>query len=391
VAGLLLVLALAGGALVVPDVRTPDEVPWEPVVLQGVAALRADGLVLQHQRVGEVWASEGFSLYRSRDGGPFRKVFAVRPRIGEAWAGYSRTLRERFGYQELVELVPVAEDRLVVFAGGDVYRVDLAQGVQQRVHRLRYFGRGEGRGVMAHGLAIDDRGAVYYGEYTTRPSREGEDVRIWRSEDEGRTWTTAFAFPPGAARHVHNVQFDPVGGGIWVGTGDTDDRSRLGVSHDGGRTFSWVGEGSQRFRVCSVLFLRDAVAWAMDADREPVHAVRRGRADGALVVEPRALPGPGYFAQAIDDRHGVIGLAELDASLWLLPPEGDAVPLLAWTLPSPPRPGPHPGVRLARGDLRGDPHLHVNPLRTTEDRAAIYRVAVSDLLARAAVAATSAH
>ena len=103
--------------------------------------------MLQQEKPGVVWASQGFSLYRSQGGGPFEKVFTIVPRFGEAWAGYLRTLRRLFGYQELVELLPIRPNLLVVFAGGDIYRVDLARGEQERVQRLRYFGRGRAPGA----------------------------------------------------------------------------------------------------------------------------------------------------------------------------------------------------------------------------------------------------
>jgi hypothetical protein len=379
--GLLVGLAAAGW--LAADVRTPDEVPWEAVVLQGLPADRAEGLVLQVEDGDDVWGTRGYSLYRSREGGPFHKVFTLRPRFGEAWGGFLATLRRRFGYQELVELLPVAADRVVAFAGGDVYRVDLTAGTQERVHTLRYFGRGQGRGVMAHGLTRDGRGALYYGEYPTHIGG-AYTVRVWRSEDEGRSWQVAHEFPAGAVRHVHGVQWDPVGGGIWVGTGDADDRSQLGFSLDGARTFRWVGQGSQRFRVCSVFFLPGAVVWSTDADTQDNRVLRWVRAAERVEVGPRTLPGPSYFAQALDADSGAVGLAELEASVFLLGPDLVPVRLLQWTLPSPLPSGPHPGVRLARGRPSERRWLHVNPLRTQEDEAAIYRVPMDAVRRRVA-------
>ncbi|MCC6642438.1 MAG: hypothetical protein IT386_14855 [Deltaproteobacteria bacterium] len=374
-------LVLIGGAVAWRETATPARIAWEPAALQGLPAERARDLVLQQEEPGVVWASQGYSIYRSRDGAAFEKVFTVVPRFGEAWAGFSRTLRSRFGYQELVEVVPVRQDLLVAFAGGDVYRVDLAHGTQERTHRLRYFGRGEGRGLMPHGVTRDARGTLYYGEYVTAPGRESRPIGIWRSEDEGRTWTLVFEFPPGAVRHVHAVQWDPVQGGVWVGTGDGDSESRVGFSLDQARSFRWVGEGSQELRVCSFLFLPAAVLWGMDADRSPNHALRWLRdAQRVEAIPGSNLPGPTYYAQRVRPSGGILGLAELDAALFWLPAEGVPTKLVQWTMPTPRRPGPHPAVRLARGEPSSPSFVDVNPLRTAQDEAAIYRIPTERVL-----------
>ena len=95
----------------------------------------------------------------------------MRPRLGRAWGGYLASLRSRFGYQELVELVPLGDERLVVFAAGDVHVLIYGRERVERTHRLRYFGPGKGRGLMAFGLTRDQTGAIYFGEYTTEPRR----------------------------------------------------------------------------------------------------------------------------------------------------------------------------------------------------------------------------
>src|SRR5579871_6821633 len=110
-------LAVAG--LAVEQVATPSRVAWQPAPLPGCPGERAEGLVLQQQDGDTVWASEGYEIYRS-DGGPFVRIAGVRPPMGEAWGGYFRFLRKLYGYQELMEVVPLKGDLLLVFAGGAV-------------------------------------------------------------------------------------------------------------------------------------------------------------------------------------------------------------------------------------------------------------------------------
>lgn len=56
---LLAALVLAA-AFVAWDVHTPSRVAWQAVDLHGIPAERADGLVLQHERGDDVYASQGW-------------------------------------------------------------------------------------------------------------------------------------------------------------------------------------------------------------------------------------------------------------------------------------------------------------------------------------------
>jgi hypothetical protein len=380
VVGLALGLALA--ALAAFELWLPARVAWEPAQLGGMPAQRADGLVLQDARGGELWATRGYGIYRSTNGGAFERVTTLAPRLGPAWAGFSRTFRDALRYQELVELMALDDTTLLAFAGGDAYRVDLASGAAERVHRLRYFGPGRGRGLMPHGMTRDARGAIYYGEYPTGALAPRETVRIWRSRDAGRTWEVAHEFAPGAVRHVHALQWDPVGDALWVATGDRDAECHIGYSRDGGATFTWIGAGSQTFRAVSFLFTPEAVSWAMDSPPVAKHLVRWDRASGAVSASRSELPHPGYYAASLAGERGIVTLGETDASLWAVA-NGEPVLLHEWEVsPNPSR--PHPVVRLLRSEPEPRPDaVYVNPLRTLGEAAAIYRVEAARLLTSA--------
>jgi len=356
------------------DISSPARIAWEPTRLGEEPVLRAEGLVLQDRSGDTVWASRGYAIYRSRAWQPFERVYEIRPRLGVAWAGFSRTFRNQLRYQELVEVVPLGGQRLLAFAGGDVYRLDLGSGHQQRVHTLRYFGPGRGRGVMPHGVCRTPDGSVYYGEYATGDLGPGATIRIYRSPDGGAHWSIAHQFPPGSVRHVHSLQWDPYGRALWVTTGDRDAESRIGYSRDGARSFTWIGQGSQRFRAVDLVFLPDRVLWGMDpAPAVPSHVVSWMRASGQLRISPQTLPSPAYYALPLGPERALLTLAERKAAVWLVAPAGIRE-LLSW--PVRPDPGrPHPAVRLRRSAAAdGDGWLLLNPLRTRSDGAAIYRL-----------------
>jgi len=390
---LLLAALVAMASFVAWDVHTPSRVAWQPAELQGIPVERAEGLVLQHERGDEVYASEGWSIYRSHAGGAFEKVYTLVPRVGEAWAGFSSLLRRQFGYQELVEVLPLGGDEVVVFGGGDVYRVDLGSGEQERVHTLRYFGRGKGRGVMPHGVALAADGTIFYGEYPTTLGGPPYTVAIWRGEDEGRRWSPIHEFAAGEVRHVHFVEIDPVDGALWIGTGDRSPESRLGRSTDGGLTFTWVGRDSQDFRACSLLFFPGLVVWGTDNDLGENHFLRWHRDDARVERTDARLPSPTYYTQAVDSELGVLASMEKGAAVYAVAPEGEPRPVVSWTMPAFRPDRPHPGVRLARqgpGPVAAHDWILVNPLRTVEEEAAIVRLPVGRVREAAAGPAPSA-
>jgi hypothetical protein len=299
----------------------------------------------------------------------------LRPRIGEAWGGYVPAVRRFFGYQELVEVVPIRDDVLVVFAAGEVHRIDLRNGQCERTHRLRYFGRRTGRGVFPFGITSTPDGTLYYGEYMILP--QPVPVAIWKSSDEGQTWQKAHEFPPGTIRHIHAVQYDELHGGIWIGTGDRDEESRVGVSHDGAASFEWAVEGSQHCRACALVFFDDAVVWGMDADYAQNHVISCARETPAPAVGAK-LPDTTYYARRVDEERALLGLSRRNAEVWVAHRSGMAQRWLGWTVPERRRPGPVPVVRLARGS--GGEFVHLNPLRTVEHEATIFRIAVAALV-----------
>lgn len=354
------------------QVRTPRRVRWRDAEHGGVPVRVAEGLVLQHDDGSTVWATLGYSIYRSDAGGDFRRVARVRPPFGEPWGGYVRALRTIFGYQELVELEPLDDDTLLVFSGGWIHLLDLRSGRARRTHRLRYFGRGKGRGLMAFGLCRDLDGALYFAEYVTESG--DRPTGIWKSVDRGETWRLAYEFAPTDIRHVHAVQCDPHDGALWIGTGDRDEHCFVGRSVDGAESFEWVGHGRQIHRTCSFACFEECVAWGMDADFEQNHVVRWHRATGEVTVDAE-LPDATYYASRVDDRRALLGVAQGVAQVWVAGRDGSAVPWLDWPVPdAPPKRGPSPGIRLARGDHRGAAAVHVNPLRTIGCEAAIVRI-----------------
>jgi hypothetical protein len=226
---------------------------------------------------------------------------------------------------------------------------------------------------MAFGLTRDQKGAIYFGEYTTQPG--AHPICIWKSSDDGRTWHKAFEFPAGTVRHIHAVQLDPYDGGVWMATGDRDNECYVGVSHDGAASFRWVTQGAQTVRTCGFVFFPDGVLWGMDADHEPNRLIRLHR-ESETIDPQAALPGVTFYHRKLDEDRALLGLARQVAEIWVASVGGDACRWLSWSVHQPSRPGPGAGVRLGRGVAEGadDGFVHVNPIRTVEHEATIFRI-----------------
>jgi hypothetical protein len=123
----------------------------------------------------------------------------------------------------------------------------------------------------------------------------------------------------------------------------------------------------------------DVVLWSTDADFEQNHVVRWHRDTGEVSVDAD-LPDVTYYASRVSSDHALLGLAQGVAQVWVAHRDGRAEPWLDWPVTGvPPKRGPSPGVRLARGSNESGEHLHVNPLRTIQHEAAIFRIPRSEL------------
>jgi hypothetical protein len=121
------------------------------------------------------------------------------------------------------------------------------------------------------------KGTLYIGEYNVAKNRiagsVNDRVRIMKSTDNGETWTKVVEWNTNGSNqvgHIHAMKQDPYTGEIYICVGDSNNKSGI-IKWDGksawpdNRTVQEIGNltgfkvhaGSQRFRVCDVLFGED--------------------------------------------------------------------------------------------------------------------------------------
>ena len=122
------------------------------------------------------------------------------------------------------------------------------------------------RGTRPLHITAVPGGTVYWGEYFDNAARD--EVHVYASTDQGRTWNVAYTFPQGAIRHVHNIVHDSWGNCLWILTGDYGDECRiLRAACD----FSRVGivmQGNQQARAVAAVPTDDALYFSSDTPLE---------------------------------------------------------------------------------------------------------------------------
>jgi hypothetical protein len=249
---------------------------------------------------GALWASRGYDILTSSDSGrtwtPITRIPA-RPvhRLFVRFEPLRRLLR--LGVRSYLQL---NDRKFMVFSDKNIFLWQ--QGDPQPTH-IGAVQRG--RGPLLQGCCSDEEGNCYYGEYSGNPERSEEvNVYVWRST--ATDWEVFYSFPPGAIRHVHAVQFDPVSRKVWIATGDHDDECKIGYfeASSSPPQLVTVASGKQMARAVSLLFTHDYVYWGSDAGKYTAvtanHIYRWSRRAGDI-QQVAEIGGPVYYS-AVDQE-----------------------------------------------------------------------------------------
>jgi len=298
---LIIIIFLGLGFLYMDFYHSPKVIKSQLIeVIDNKYAYRAPGLVIQAVYGDSIWASRGYTLYKSNDGGAtFVRQFKVPTPLNiHNILSRSRIARNHFVRHEMIEFVKTHHGTYLVFSGGTIYRSADKGGNFYRVHNLKYHGYKVGRGVMPLGITIDNNNNIYYGDYGRNINKD--TVAIYRSVDDGKTWERFYSYPPGYIRHIHSVQYDRYTDKVWATTGDSDTASTIGYFKSAESDITVALSGGPMYCPVSLVFTESKVYWGSDKPSQQNYICSFNRETGKvdLLVE---IDGPVYYSTILKD------------------------------------------------------------------------------------------
>jgi hypothetical protein len=252
---------------------------------------------------GTLYRSLHFEIYCSKDQGrSWQHVLSIpcsmKRRIAEPFRLICRLLRH-----EVRGLLPMPGGGYAAATRSGVYWA--AQG--ETTMRAATIDAGGSAVKWPMALTADPQGRVLWGEYWGNTERR--QVRIFASEDCGRSYCVAYTFAAGETRHVHSMLYDIQLDRFWVFCGDHDQDPGIGLLDFSSGKFDWVLKGRQMFRSVCAFDMGDHLVYATDTEVEPngIHVL--DKRTGA-VQQVAAIDGSCIYATRCGDYYIISTTAE---------------------------------------------------------------------------------
>lgn len=276
------------------------------------------GRMLHVTREGVVYLARGYSIFRSADEGcSWSRVCDMPQSIVRRAASISRMASRLLRHE--VKAMNLLSDGTVVASNREwVYRAGL--GETQMSRSSVDDGSQPLAPPMTMSVGPNDR--ILWGEYNSKTAH-GLPVRLFVSDDRGRSYQIARTFEGGSILHLHNLQHDARLRCYWVLAGDHNHEPGIGRLSEDLREFEWVAKGEQRFRAVQVFDLGDYLLYGTDTEREKNAVVRfekkTGRVERGQELDGSCIYGcrfGGIFALTTSVEVSSVNLGR-EAGLWL--------------------------------------------------------------------------
>ena len=189
-------------------------------------------------------------------------------------------------------------DGIVVLYRGEIFFFEFLSKQLSLVGALK-----QSRNVLHGGIAVSREG-IFFGEYGANPNRNS--VPVWKSDDDGRTWSIIFEFRKNTIKHVHGVYVDPFSSDLWIPTGDF--QNECFVFQVKNKDFSQIekhGDGSQKWRPVSMFFKSEEILWVMDSQLESSCLQVFNRKTKQLEAK-REFDGPVWYSKHFQDGSAIL-------------------------------------------------------------------------------------
>jgi hypothetical protein len=251
--------------------------PIEPrqITLRPVGPTPARALLVR--RDGTLYVSRHCRIYRSGDdGATWSHVTEMPLRLTRRIAEMSR-LASRLLRHEVKALGLLSDGSCVAADRTGVFHAAPGEPVM-RCCEIEDDGRPV-KAPMTITVGPDDR--VLWGEYNSKTGHN-LPIRLYVSDDRGRSFQVARVFEGGSILHVHNLVYDEKLRHYWVLTGDHGDQPGIGRLSLDLKRFDWLVKGKQCYRVVEVFDFGDSLIYGTDSEKAKNAVVRLDKASGRV-------------------------------------------------------------------------------------------------------------
>ncbi len=272
-----------------------------------------------HVGAGGVWyIGQHYEIHESRDHGrSWRHVASIPRSIKRRVAECSR-LACRLLRHEVKALATLSDGALIAATREGVYYSTPGE-LTMATSRIEAAGQ---RVAPPMTLTVGPNDRILWGEYNSRTAH-GIPMRIYVSDDRGRSFQVAHTFEGGSILHLHNLHFDVKLRHYWVLAGDHHHEPGIGRLSEDLRKFEWVAKGEQRFRAVQAFDFGDSLIYGMDTEREPNAVIRfdkaSGRTERLQELDGSCIYGcrfGGVYALSTSIEPSTVNLSR-EAGLWL--------------------------------------------------------------------------
>jgi hypothetical protein len=129
-------------------------------------------------------------------------------------------------------------------------------------------------------ITVDSNGRVLWGEYWGNHTRR--EVRLYISEDMGRSYHPFWRFQRGEVKHVHNIMEDPYDDCYWLFVGDDFTEPGIARISRDLKSVDWLVKGKQLYRAVSGFISADKIIYATDTERDYNHICLLDKTSGKV-------------------------------------------------------------------------------------------------------------
>jgi hypothetical protein len=372
---LVFVMVITTMVYLIIDFTGPSNIFLKPKTFFGMSSLHAKDLVVQeYDNNGNLWATRGMIIYKLEEGSnKFMKVAHVPTGITVYWLRNFKVIRRLTLRPECVEMIVTDKGDICVLSAGRMWLLKVGEKRFNEIFRLSNYGFGN-RGIMPAGFMEISDGTIFFGEYFYNQNRR--EIRIFKSVDNSESFETIFEFKPSEIRHIHAIQEDPYSNKLWVCTGDTDKESMLAWSNDGFKSIIQLGQGSQLWRICQLVFTEENIYWGTDTGIEEIAGIYRWAKDSSKIEKLLKIQGRIFFGTRLatgtivmsTNREGGSNEIDLKTRLYVISKDNTVTSLECgtWNHYNPVFRAPFAKLRFQRN--QGGPSLVITCLNQEEIR-----------------------